>query len=310
MSKLCVVNEIHKAARRNFQRRSVILKGIDDLWQADLIDIKNYQKINKGFKFILVIIDAFSKYAWLLPLKTKTKTEVTVAFEKILKTGRNPKNLQTDMGTEFYNDIFQKLMKKYQINHYSTYSTKKASIVERLIRTIKSKLFKHFSLVGNYKWNGTPLIDIVNSYNNTMHRTTKYKPSEINKINEPVVANNIKKAQFSTPSKKNKFCVGDIVRISKYKGDFQKGYTPNWSTELFTVLNVNKTTPTTYNIEDQHHRPIKGCFYEHELQKTKCANIYLVEKVIKKRGRKLLVKWLGLSETENSWIDQSAVVKN
>lgn len=309
MSKQNVVDEIHKGARRNFPRRSVIIKGIDDLWQSDLIDIQKYQKVNKGYKFILVVIDAFSKYAWVAPLKTKTKTEVCLAFEKILKIGRRPKNLQTDMGTEFYNDIFQKLMNKYKINHYSTYSTKKASIVERLIRTLKGKMFKHFSLVGNYKWVGLPLYDLVDKYNNTVHRTTKFNPSAINSTNESIVAKNIQKSQNSTTSKKIKFHVGDIVRISKYKGDFKKGYTPNWSTELFTIFKVNKSVPITYHIKDQHSIPIKGCFYEQELQKTKCPQIYLVEKVIRKRGNKLLVKWLGLSQKENSWIDKTDIVK-
>lgn len=102
-----VVNELHKNARKNFLRRSVILKGIDDLWQADLIDLISYHTHNKGFKYILVIIDSFSKYAWAVPLKTKTKSEVSLAFESVLrKSRRHPNNLQTDMGTEFYNDLF------------------------------------------------------------------------------------------------------------------------------------------------------------------------------------------------------------
>lgn len=309
MSKQGVINEIHKAARRNFPRRSVILKGIDDLWQADLIDIKSYQKVNKSFKFILVVIDAFSKYAWVVPLKSKTKNEVSLAFENILKAGRRPVNLQTDMGTEFYNDVFQRLMKIWNINHYSTYSSKKASIVERLIRTLKGKLFKYFSYVGNYKWLGRPLCDVVNNYNHTVHRTTKYKPSEINKLNESIVANNIQSGQNSLPTLKPKFCVGDVVRISKYKGEFQKGYAPNWSTELFTILKVLHFQPTTYYIQDQHGIPIKGCFYEYELQKTNYPNIFLVEKVIKKRRNKVFVKWLGLSPKENSWIDRNNIIK-
>lgn len=310
MSKQGVVNEIHKGARKNFPRRSVILKGIDDLWQADLIDIKSYHKDNKGFKFVLVVIDAFSKYAWAAPLKTKTKTEVSLAFEKVLKEGRTPTNLQTDMGTEFYNDIFQRLMKRCNINHYSTYSSKKASIVERLIRTLKCKLFKHFSLTGNYKWVGKPLCDVVNNYNNTVHRTTKHKPSEINKLNESVVAKNIQKCKKILPVTKNKFNIGDVVRISKYKGEFQKGYTPNWSTELFKIFKVIKSQPPTYYIQDLHEVPIKGCFYEYELQKTYHPNIYLVEKVIKRSGNKVLVKWLGLNPNENSWIDKNNIINN
>lgn len=308
MSKESIVNEIHKTARKNFPRRRVILKGIDDLWQADLIDIKNYEKMNKKYKFILIVIDAFTKYVWLEPLKTKTKSEVSNAFEKILKQGRTPLNLQTDMGTEFYNADFQLLMNKYKINHYSTYSTKKASIVERVIRTIKNKLYKYFSLAGNYIWIGKPLAYIIETYNNTVHRTTKFKPSEINISNQSIVKDNILKSYQYIPSKKNKFNAGDYVRISKHKGDFHKGYTPNWSTEVFSIVKVNKTIPPTYLIKDKHDMIIKGCFYEQELQKTKSPDVYLVEKVLKKRGNKLYVKWLGLNNCENSWIDKSAII--
>lgn len=95
MSKELIVNEIHKEARKNFIRRSVILKGVDDLWQADLIDIKNVQKFNKGYKFILVVIDCFSKFVWCVPVKTKTKTEIVNAMNIIFKCKRIPVNLQT-----------------------------------------------------------------------------------------------------------------------------------------------------------------------------------------------------------------------
>lgn len=199
-------------------------------------------------------------------------------------------------------------MKRFNINHYSTYSSKKASIVEILIRTLKGKLFKYFSFVGKYKWLGKPLCDVVDNYNHTVHRTTKYKPSDINKLNESIVASNIQKSRKSLAILKKKFEVGDIVRISKYKEEFQKGYTPSWSTELFTIVKVLQSKPITYYLQDQHGLPIKGCFYEYELQKTSYPNIYLVEKVIKKSKNKVFVKWLGLSTKENSWIDKDNVI--
>ncbi|CAK1578742.1 unnamed protein product [Parnassius mnemosyne] len=100
--------------------------------------------------------------------------------------------------------------------------------------------------------------------------------------------------------------VGDYVRISKYKGTFENGYTPNWSTEIFIIRKLQNTIPTTYLIEDTiRGQPILGGFYAQELQKTKNPNIYLVEKVLRRKGNKVLVKWLGLSSSENSWIDKS-----
>lgn len=305
MSKATVVNEIHKQVRVNFPRRSVILKDIDDLWQADLIDMQNLIKWNSGYKYILVIIDCFSKYAWAFPLKQKTKDMVSKQLKTLFAKGRFPKNFQTDMGKEFYNDKFKKITEKFHINHYSTYSTKKASIVERFIRTLKSKLYKNFSLKGNYKWVDGTLDKNVYEYNNTPHRTIGQPPATINQNNKKKV---LRKYINNSLSKKNincsRFKVGDFVRISKYKGCFEKGYTPNWSTEIFKITKVQYTNPNTYLLEDTKSRPILGAFYAQEIQKAKNPDVYLVEKVLRRKGNKVYVKWLGLPSSENSWIDR------
>lgn len=309
MSKKNIVDEIHKAARRNFPRRCTITKGIDDLWQADLMDFQKYSNFNKGYKYVLVVIDTLSKYVWTNPIKSKDKNCVTKAMSDILCcSSRKPNNLQTDLGKEFYNNFFYNLCKKFDINHYSTHSVKKASIVERVIRTIKYHLYKLFSLNGRYQWVGPNLNSVVEQYNNTTHRTTKYKPIDVNKLNQMVVLSNILQARCQNVYRKPKFHVGDSVRISKFKGDFYKGYTPNWSTEIFVIVKVNDTNPPTYQIEDKHKQTILGSFYEYELQRTKFPDLYLIEKVIKRKGNKLFVKWLGLSERENSWVDKSALL--
>lgn len=306
MSKLDVINEIHKCARVNFPRRQVILKDIDDLWQADLMDMQAISKVNGGYKYILVIIDGFSKYAWAIPLKQKNKQQVSEAFQNVLDKGRIPRNLQTDMGKEFYNDKFKNIVQKYNINHYSTYSTKKASIVERLIRTLKNKLYKEFSLNGNYKWINGALNKTVNEYNNTTHRTVRQPPASVNQDNKTeILQRYIQMANSKKIVKHKKFNVGDFVRISKYKGCFDKGYYPNWSTELFKIKTVQETNPTTYLIEDARCRPILGAFYAHELQKTRHPDLYLVEKVLKRKGNQVYVKWLGLPASENSWKDKN-----
>lgn len=308
MSKADVVNEIHKFARVNFLRRNVIMKDIDDLWQADLIDMQAIAKENKNFKYILAIIDTFSKYAWTFPLKSKNKDDVSAAFKVLLDKKRCPVNLQTDNGTEFYNVKFNKLMKDYQINHYSTFSTKKASIVERFIRTLKSKLYKEFSLKGNYNWINHTLEKVTNKYNNTYHRTIDEIPANVNNTNKKNILIRYKLSS-KIVNKKKKLKIGDYVRISKYKGTFEKGYTPSWSTEIFKIVKVQNTVPVTYLIEDTTRgHPILGAFYEQELQKTKCPGIYLIEKVLKQKGSKLFVKWLGLPSTENCWIEKSSVL--
>lgn len=311
MSKTQVVNEIHRNVRKNFPRRHVDQKGIDDLWQADLIDMQFVSDVNKNTNFILVVIDVFSKYVWTLPVKRKTKELVSQAFQSLIeKTGRSPVNLQTDWGTEFYNNCFKKVTTCYNINHYSTYSTKKASIVERLIRTLKSKLFKKFSLKGNYIWTDNTLDSITYEYNHTVHKTIKLSPVEVNKNNEHLILKRYRylHSQFSSPSRKQ-FKLGDYVRISKYKGSFEKGYTPNWSTEIFQIVEVKNTIPETYLLKDSKNQFILGGFYSHELQRVKYPDVYLIERVIKRKGKKVFVKWLGLSSAENSWIDITNVIK-
>lgn len=309
MSKRDIVEEIHRAARRNFPRRCTIIKGVDDSWQADLMDFQKYSQFNKGYKYVLVVIDTLSKYVWTNPLKSKDKINVTNAMENILlNSSRKPKNLQTDLGKEFYNENFKELMKKYDINHYSTYSVKKAAIVERVIRTLKGHLYKLFSLCGQYQWINKNLKNVVQSYNNTVHRITKFKPIDVDKRNQTTVKYNIIKSQNNNITKKNKYRVGDHVRISKYKGEFYKGYTPNWSTEIFNVVKVNHTNPVTYHLEDKHKQIILGSFYGYELQRTQFPDIYLIEKVLKKKGNKLFVKWLGLSDGENSWVDRKLLM--
>lgn len=298
--KILLVNELHKPIRKNFKRRRTIIRGIDELWQSDLAQMDMYASSNNNFKYILVVIDSFSKYVWVKPLKTKLAVEVTDAFKAILSCGRTPVHLQTDQGKEFFNVHFNNLMKLYGVNHYNTYSCKKAAIAERVIRTIKERLFKYFSLNGTYRWIDI-LSEIIKNYNHTKHSTINMKPCDVNKDNESkvmVAAYNFIKIATG----ERKFKVGDIVRISKYKHIFEKGYTPNWTTELFKVAKVKITNPITYILEDMDGRPISGAFYTEELQKTAQHDVYLVEKVLRRRKDKVYVKWLGFDSTHNSWI--------
>lgn len=304
-----VVNEIHAPARKNFRRRRVVLKGIRDLFQADLVDMIKYSKDNKGYKYILTVINAFSKFGWAIPLKNKTGKEVTKAMNSIFseKKLNIPRNLQTDNGLEFYNSDFKNLMKSYNINHYSSYSVLKSSIVERFNRTIKEKMWKEFSMQGNYRWLDI-LPNIIKTYNNTVHRTTKLKPKDVNQKN----ANSLLKTAYNFIKihdlSISKFKVGDHVRISKYRHVFSKNYTPNWTNEIFTIAKVKQTNPRVYLLKDSTGEEIMGGFYEPELKKVKHPDVYLVEKVIRRKGNKVLVKWLGMNASHNSWISKNNVL--
>lgn len=302
MSKLGVVNEIHKPARKNFNRRRVVIKGLNDLWQADLMEMIPYAKVNKDCRYILVVINTFSKYAWAEPIKRKTSKIVADAFKKILDKTTAPKLLQTDNGLEFYGREFQNLMKNYGVKHYSTYSNLKASIVERLIRTLKSLLYKQFSVNGNYRWLNV-LSDVLTQYNNALHRTIKMRPKDVTLADEKRLLNTIYALPRRSRPGKSLLKIGEYVRVSKHKQIFDKGYNPNWSTEIFRIAKViDKTDPITYLLEDYKGQPIAGCFYKEELQKTKYPDVYLVEKVFKKKGDLVYIKWLGFKE--KTWINK------
>ena len=162
-----------------------------------------------------------------------------------------------------------------------------------------------FSLKGNYKW-VDELQSLIDNYNSTVHRTIKLRPIEVTKQHEPFLLRTVYKNVIITS--KNRFKAGDYVRITKYKGIFRKGYEPNWSTEIFQVDHVHPTEPVTYTLRDNTGSIISGGFYEHELQKVKYKDVYLVEKVVKKKGNQLLVKWLGFDEKFNSWINKKDFV--
>lgn len=303
-----VVEELHKPARKNFKRRRVIVKGLNDLFQADLVEMIPYAKVNKGYRYILVVINAFSKYVWAYPIKRKSSQAVAKAMKKLLLSIKiAPKNLQTDMGKEFYNKEFQNLMKTFGINHYSSYSNLKSSIVERCNRTLKNIMWKKFSLQGSYKWLDL-LPKITKQYNSTVHRTTGYRPEAVNKSNVREILKRAFSHTKTVDPKPQKFSLRNHVRISKHRAAFAKGYTPSWSNEIFKIAKVRLTNPTTYILKDDTGQLIKGAFYEYELQKTKHPDTFLVEKVIRKKGNKLFVKWLGFDNTHNSWISKTDLV--
>ncbi|XP_024943870.1 uncharacterized protein LOC112494811 [Cephus cinctus] len=132
------------------------------------------------------------------------------------------------------------------------------------------------------------------------------KPIDVTARNEKKLLHRVYKNFKIKPTLRlAKFKVGDKVRISKFKHIFEKGYTPNWTTEIFTISQVENTHLVTYKLKDYQDHPIEGGFYEQELTRVKYPDIYLVEKVLRKRGNRLFVKWLGFDESHNTWINRS-----
>ena len=167
---------------------------------------------------------------------------------------------------------------------YSTNNEGKSVVAERFIRTLKSKICKYMTSISTNVYIDK-LDDIVNEYNNAYHTAIKMKPAD---VKDNTYVNTDKEINNKDP----KFKVGDHVRISKYKNIFAKGYTPNWSEEVFIIKNVKNTVPWTYVINDLNGEEITGTFYEKELQNT-IQEEFKIEKVIKRKGDKIYVKWKG-----------------
>ena len=260
---------------------------------------------------MLNIIDVFSKYAWSIPLKDKRGDTVTEAFKTVVKkSDRLPKYLWVDQGKEFYNKNMNEWLKKNNITMYSTFGEHKSAVVERFNRTIKEKMWVRFTAENTRNWINM-IDDLMAKYNNTKHSTIKMTPTEASKKeNEAYIINSRKHRNIE--NNKSKFKVGDRVRISRIKGEFEKGYLPNWSEAVYKIAKVKYTSPVTYIVKDPSGEILEGGFYKEELQKT-TQNVYRIEKVLEIKKIKgvehALVKWSGYSEKHNSWIPAAHLEK-
>ena len=300
---------LHTSARKHYPTRHYIVHDVDDQWQADLADVALLAKRNKGYHFLLTVIDLFSRYAWVRPLKTKRGEEVATAFKDIFHEGRIPKRVQTDQGKEFENRHVRRLFHEHNIELFSVKSAYKAAVVERFNRTLKTRLWRYFTANVTQKWTDV-LQDTVYAYNNSVHRMIQHKPAEVTPENVDELRE-IQQKRKKPPRGKMDIQVGDKVRISKVKSVFAKGYLPNWTEEIFTVSVINtKFRPTTYNLKDYQSEEIEGSFYRHEIEPIiKDDDVFMIEKIIrrqKRQGEKLMmVKWAGYPSSMNSWVRQA-----
>ena len=233
--------------------------------------MQSLSRKSKGIKYLLCVIDLFSKYAFAVPLKDKKGISIVREFDKIIKQpNRKLNRIWVDQGGEFYNHVFKKWLSDNNTIKYSTFNEGKSVVAKRFIRTLKNKLYKHMTPTGkNISYD--VLDDIVNEYNNTKHNTIKMKPVDVedNKI-VYIDEHNEKDSRFK---------IGDRVRISKFKNVFAKGYTINWSTEIFTVNKINETVPYINNLKDLNDEEVIGSLYDRELQKSILYNEYILSTV-------------------------------
>ena len=309
---------LHRKVNNRFQRRKVIAKRIDYNWEADLVVLPSLSKFNQGHNYIMTCIDVLSRYAFAVPLKTKSGLDVSRGLRKIFKTHhRQPEKLHTDKGREFYNKQVKALLNSERIVHFSSMSDNKCSLVERFQRTLMTKLHRYFSSSNTFTY--TNILDkLIHSYNHRVHRTLGICPAQVTKANEKKIFKHLYGKVLA--SRKNKprfrFKIGDLVRISKFKPTFTKGYLKNFTEEFFKVTDCVPSVPVTYRITDLQDILIHGIFYEAQLQRIRLSDqnkAYKIE-ILKTRKTKagsneFLVHYLGWPQSYDQWVSKTQLEK-
>lgn len=321
-----------KPIRRSFPRSRVVVDTIDSMWDGDLADVSNLSSENDGYKFLLVLIDIFSRFLFIIPLKNKQHQSVTDGLKSAFQSGRKPQTLRTDKGSEFKNRWVKAFLKKENVHTIFTQNETKANYAERVIRTMKNIMYRYLLKNRTYRYIDI-LQDLVTSYNQRPHRSLGERaPATVDKNNADEIRlisflatrkksmKNIQIKKSINVKKKKKpifrYKIGDDVRISQLKHPFQRDYQQKWTEEYFKVTQRYKRDGIpVYKVKDLTEEPIEGTFYESELQKVvKSGDIlYRVEKVLRKRKRgnrnEVYVKWDGWPNKFNSWIPESSLEK-
>lgn len=260
----------HRLGYVNFQRRRFFTAFTDYCWQLDLMDIRSLSRQNNGVKFLLCIIDTFSKYVWVKSLKSKNSAEIVQAFQSVLKeSGRIPLTLFSDKGTEFVNKDFKQLTDKRGIIFYQAQDADvKAGIAERVIRTIKSRLYKYMYSKGTSRYIEA-LPDIVSSYNDSMHRSIGMAPSAVTPEKEAAIFKRLFPNYGNGKKMQPRFQLNDEVRIQMERGPFTKSYLPRYSEEVFVITRIIRDDPPVYKLRSKsNNEEILGSFYNDELVLT------------------------------------------
>ena len=263
-------NELHskfkQIVKKKFPRRRIVTRFPFELFQADLIEYPKYKYNNKHFVYCLVIIDCFTKLVWIKPMKTKTGEETARAFDSIFKEfDEHPINLMTDSGLEFFNSKVSQVLSSYNITHYKprTKTLWKASMAERVIQTIKRKVEKYFHMNKTKSW--INVIDqIVQNYNNTPHRSHGFKPIDVVEENRDDVFKRLYPNR--NISVICKLSIGDRVRKIREKTLFEKGYTQNWSDEIYEIADVRQSGGVCwYILKTLAGEELSGIWYYYQL---------------------------------------------
>ena len=251
-----------RISKRIFPRRRIIARYPLEYFMADLIEYPRYKFVNRGYKFILIVIDCFSRVVWAVPMKDKSAKWTSDAFMSIFKTfDEFPKNIITDGGLEFFNSLVRQVFDSFGINHFKlrTKTTWKTSMVERVIQTIKSRLEKYFAKSKSTKWIDV-IENVIENYNQTPHRSIGIAPLAVNDDNRDQVYKRL--YPHSSITVICKFQLGDKVRKKLEKTVFEKGYTKRWSDEVYVIKESHQSQGVCwYKLIDLNGNKIPGIWY-------------------------------------------------
>lgn len=263
---------VHKPLRKNFKRNHYYVSQINELFEIDLVDLSSLSSQNDGYKFLLTIVDTFSKRAWVKMLKNKSGAEITKKFREITDgEGIRPMTVRSDRGKEFNNSTFLTFLKNRNIKHQfpSTTSAFKCSIVEIFNKTLKNKMNRYFTFARTKRY--VNILDkLVQSYNHSFHSTIQMRPADVQVKHTPLIYANTHRKHVKEKPTGILFNIGDHVRVvRKTKSAFKRGYTPNFSREIFNVVKIiNKIPHALYVIADAEGRIIDGKLYSWELARV------------------------------------------
>src|SRR3981081_109849 len=301
--------------RVNFKHSPIIPTGFLSDVHVDLGDFQSLANDNKGFRYLLVCVDTLSRRVFTSPVKSKNFTDIKDAFDKVFaEMPYLPQQVFSDRGKEFVSANISQYFKELGVPKFKAEASNiKAAFAERMIRTIKHKLYPYFSEKNTTDW-VTVIPKITDAINKSICRSTGMRPIDINEKNADEVWERLYapmvRGEPGTSRKSLKFAKGDHVRMSRTKPVFEKGYLPNFSDEILRVTGTSKHDPEFYELHDEENEPIRGRFYKEELVKTTKDTSYRIEKVLQKKtvnGRKkLLVKFIGYKNPE--WIFENDLV--
>jgi transposase InsO family protein len=289
--------------------------------QADLIDIAKISRSNDGITYLLVLIDIFTKYVWVYPIKNKRGTTMKqVLTQWIRSLDTLPRKLLTDKGLEFTNGQVQQLLRQHDIEWQAAYGTLKACIAERVNKTLQILIFKHLTQKETIRYIDV-LPQLIKTYNRRSHRTLEgMTPAQADKPRNEAHIQGIFHKKYADMERHRKttklpFRVGDLVRLKTQAGKFSsssRAYAEQFHGEYYNIIRINRTLPIAlyYLRSADTGEHVKGGLYANELQRQR-GDVYKIEKVLHERGvgarKELFIKWKYFGPQYNEWIKASDV---